>query len=83
MVETKPAELVSAFLKGKVSALVYEGQSERDISRKVGVPKTTVHKWEGNAFSLYRKDGSGRRRKTSARTDRLIIRLVRNVPCLP
>ena len=72
----------SAFLKGKVSALLGEGQSERQVSRKVGVPKSTVHRWRANDFSLYRKVGSGRRRKTSSEADRLIVRLVRNDPSL-
>ena len=75
-------KLVTAFLKGKVSALIDEGQSERQISWKVGVPKTTVHRWKANCFSLSRKDGSGRKRKTDRRADRLIIRLVRNDPSL-
>ena len=48
----------------------------------MGVPKTTVHRWKANFFSLSRKDGSGRKRKTDSRADRLIIRLVRNDPSL-
>ena len=76
MADVKVVE--SAFLKGKVSALLGEGQSERQVSRKVGVPKSTVHRWRANAFSLYRKVGSGRRRKTSSESDRLIVHLVRN-----
>ena len=54
----------------------------RQVSRKVGVPKTTVHRWKTNAFSLSRNVGSGRRRKTSSQTDRFIVRLVRNDPSL-
>ena len=80
MADVKVVE--SAFLKGKVSALLVEGQSERQVSRKVGVPKSTVHRWRVNAFSLYRKVGSGRRRKTSSESDRLIVHLVRNDPTL-
>ena len=60
------------FLKGKVSALLGEGQSERQVSRKVGVPKSAVHRWRANAFSLYRKVGSDWRRMTSSESDRLI-----------
>ena len=74
--------VMTAFLKGKVSALLNEGHSERQVSRKVGVPKTTVHRWKDNAFPLFRKVGSGRKRKTDSQTDRLIIRLVRNNPSL-
>ena len=80
MADVKVVE--SAFLKGKVSALLDEGQSERQVSRKVDVPKSTVHRWRANAFSLYRKVGSGRRRKTSSESDRLIVHLVRNDPTL-
>ena len=75
-------KVVTAFLKGKVSAFLDEGQSERQVSRKVGVPKYTVHRWKTNVFSLSRKAGSGRRRKTSSQTDQLIVRLVRNDPSL-
>ena len=76
------SKVVTAFLKGKVSALLAEGLSERQVSRKVAVPKTTVHRWKTDAFSLSRKFGSGRRKKTSCRSDRLIIRLIRNDPSL-
>ena len=76
------SQVETAFLKGQVSALLGEGQSERQVSRKVGVPKSTVHRWRADAFSLYRKVGSGRRKKTNSESDRLIIRLVRNDPTL-
>lgn len=75
-------DVMIAFLKGKVSALFSEGYSERQVSRKVNVPKTTVHRWKDNAFPLFRKVGSGRKRKTDSQSDCLIIRLVRNDPSL-
>ena len=42
----------SAFLKGQVSALLHQGQSVRQVSCTLGVPKSTVHRWRANAFSL-------------------------------
>ena len=80
MADSKTAK--SAFLKGQVFALLRQGQSVRQVSRTVGVPKSTVHRWSANAFSLSRKAGSGRRRKTSSESDRLIVHLVRNDPTL-
>ena len=44
------SKLVTAFLKGKVSALLDEGQSERQISQIVGVQKTAVHRWKIDVF---------------------------------
>ena len=49
------SKVVTAFLKGKVSALLDEGQSERQVSRKVGVPKSTVHRWKLMLFPFPEK----------------------------
>lgn len=76
------SSLQTAFQKGKVCALLGEGMSDRQVSRKVGVPRSTVGFWRSNAFRLSRRVGCGRKRKTSSRSDRLIVRLVRNDPTL-
>ena len=70
------------FLKGKVCALLELGFSLRTASKRYGVPYTTVNRWFDQDFRLSRKRGSGRPRKTSSRTDRLIIRLAKANPLL-
>ena len=44
------SKVMTTFLKGKVSALLGEGQSERQVSQKVGIPKTTVHRTKWHVF---------------------------------
>lgn len=75
-------DTLTAFEKGKVNAYLELGFSVRGASRAVGVPYTTVCRWRSENFRLTRKKGSGRPRKTSSRTDRLIVRLVRADPTL-
>ena len=70
------------FLKRKVCALLELGFSLRSASKRLGPPYTTVNGWFGQDFRLSRKSGSGRPRKTSSRTDRLIIRLAKANPLL-
>ena len=43
-------KIVTAFLKGKASALLDEGQPIWLVCEKFGVPKTTVHRWKINVF---------------------------------
>ena len=66
-------QLKAAFLKGKVSLLQEEqGRSHREISSSLGVPRSTIFKWKLSNFSLSRKVGSGRPRKTSSQSDERI-----------
>ena len=76
------SKLMTAFLKGKVCALLDEGMSERLISRKLGVPRSTIYEWKTNEFRLSRNVGSGRRKKTNSQSDGLILHVVRNDPTL-
>ena len=72
------------FFKGKVSALLGEGQFVRRVSRKVGVPKTTVHRWKTCFFPFLKNYRSKLgRRKISSQTDQFIVQFVRNDPSLP
>ena len=73
-------QLEAAFLKGKVSALQEHGMSDRQISSSVGVPRSTIYKWKRSNFSLHRKPGSGRPRKTSPQSDDSIVSLARSDP---
>ena len=43
-------KLTTAFVKGKASALLEEGLSERHVSRRVGIPRKTIALWRANAF---------------------------------
>lgn len=75
-------QLKAAFLKGKVSALQGQGVSDREISSSLGVPRSTIFKWKRSNFSLCRKAGSGRPRKTSSQSDETITGLARGDPNL-
>ena len=75
-------KLTTAFVKGKASALLEEGLSERHVSRRLGIPRKTIALWRANAFRLCRNVGSGRKRKTCSRSDRLILRRVKEDPTL-
>ena len=73
---------MTAFVKGKVTILLQQGVSVRHISRTLNVPRSTIRSWRGNAFSLSRLFGSGRKRKTSSRSDRSLLRAIRSDPSL-
>ena len=73
-------QLEAAFLKGKVAALQEHGESDRKISSSVGVPRSTIYKWKRSNFSLHRKPGSGRPRKTCPQSDDSIVSLARSDP---
>ena len=70
------------FLKGKVCALLEEGVPVRQISRRLSISRSTIRYWISNSFSLCRSTGSGRKRKTSQRLDRSILRSVKCDPSL-
>lgn len=62
--------------------LLSQGSSVREISRKTGVPQRTIRHWRSEDFRLKRKEGAGRPRRTSSRTDRSIVRTVLENPTL-
>ena len=64
-------QLKTAFLKGKVSLLQEQGRSDREISSSLGVPRSTIFKWKLSNFSLSRKVGSDRPRKTSQSDEKI------------
>ena len=74
--------LKAAFLKGKISLLRDQGKSDLEISTFLGVPRSTVYRWKRSNFSLCRKAGSGRPRRTSSQSDELIVSLARSDPTL-
>ena len=76
------SELQAAFRKGRLSAYLELGFSLRSASRAIEIPYTTANRWCSQNFRLTRKEGSGRPRKTSSRTDRLIVRLAKADPTL-
>ena len=73
----------SAFLKGKVAALLrHTLLSVRAISRETQVPRRTVRRWIGARFQLERHRGAGRPSKFTDRARRHLHRLVSNDPTL-
>lgn len=67
--------------KGKILALRAEGCSFRDIGKRVNMSKSRVQRlWakQVTVGNMNRTIGSGRKRKTTTREDRLIIREVNN-----
>ena len=74
--------LKATFLKGKVSLLQDQGKSDLEISTKLRVPRSTIFRWKHSNFSLCRKAGSGRPRRTSSSSDDLIVSLARRDPTL-
>lgn len=65
-------ELKKAFSKGKVSALLGRGISMREISRSLGIPRSTLRSWQANHFRLQAAQKSGRPRVTTESLDRKI-----------
>jgi transposase len=71
---------LSDFEKGQTIAYHDEGCSTKCISTKMGRDKHTIRRLiclHKNGDSLDRKEGSGRKRKTSAQMDRAILREVK------
>lgn len=72
--------------KSMVMALVGEGLSNREIGRKLGRSESAVRRVKkaaamlGTAAAPERKKGTGRKRKTHPRTDKLLEREVRKDP---
>lgn len=79
------AKQISIDLKKRVVELTSSGKSIREVANLLKLPKSTVHrisKKGSNNEDLARKPGSGRRRKTTLTTDRLIHRKSVNNPFL-
>lgn len=72
--------------KAKVMALVAEGLSNREIGRRLGRSNTAVRRVKQAAATLgttsapHRKKGTGRKRKTDRRTDKMLEREVKKDP---
>ena len=82
----KKCKKPSALTRGKIIAYFEDKKSEREISRLVDVPKSTVHDII-NVYSktgdIQRRCGSGRHRKTTTRQDNMIIRMSKKDPFMP
>ena len=65
------------FREIKVNACLELGFSVREASHAIRVSVHAACRWRSQNFPLTRKKVSGRLRKTSSRTDHLIVRLVR------
>ena len=63
-----------AFSMGYVKALLDSGQSDREISRNTGIPRSTIGKWRRGKFEANRRQGSGRRSKITPQIGRRIVR---------
>lgn len=71
-----------AFDIGVAKGLNMAGWSDRKISETTGFPRSTVQRWRLNNFLHKRRRGSGRRRTTTPRMERLINRVVTVDPSL-
>lgn len=75
-------QMQTAFHKGQASILFDLGLSVREISDRLNLPHSTLQWWKKECFRLSRREGSGRPRKTSSRSDRVIVRLAKVDPTL-
>ena len=76
----KARKQLTEFEKGQIVAWHESGYTDHEIGKKLNRWCTTIRRFLFKYYltgSFKRKEGSGRRRKTTAREDRLIIREVR------
>lgn len=69
--------------KGKIIAYHEDGYSRRNIATKVGIPEATVKniiKLYNDTGDIKRRDGSGRKRKTTKREDNIIVNASKKDP---
>jgi transposase len=69
--------------RAAIVALRDAGKSVRQIAEQIGVHKTTVYRWlkkYDECGDVRRKEGSGRKKKTTAAQDNQLIRLAQEHP---